>query len=435
MPTDIYIKNADVIPVVPRGKMMKDTGILIENGEIIRVDDSVRVAKDVAGHEVIDAKGHVVLPGLVNAHTHLPEALLRGICDDRPLEQWLWDHVWVMEARMTKKEAAAGARLGCLELIKNGVTGFIDQFYYANELAEAVRDSGIRALLCPSIFNDNAESGSIENCLKRACTVANEWQDKHPRIRMGLGPHAPYTVDKDILLRVKAFADKLSVPIHIHISETRWELEQARANFGMSPVQYLESIGLLEARVLAAHCVHVDDKDIALMKTRNVHVLHNPTSNLKLSSGIAPVTKFLERGMNVAIGTDGNASNNNLDVIEEVRLAALLQKNLTDTPTVMPIEQAIELATLNGAKAMGMEHVSGTIENGKAADLIIVNRTGVHMVPQHNILSNLIYSSNPADIRTLIVDGELVMEERKVLTLDEEKVIEDAERAAAVLKG
>jgi 5-methylthioadenosine/S-adenosylhomocysteine deaminase len=433
---DIIIKNAIVIPVVPSGKLMKDAGIIIEAGKIVQIGTSAQVRSESCGHEIIDANNCVVIPGLINAHTHLPETLLRGICDDQPLERWLWDYVWVMEAKMTKKEALAGARLGCIELIKSGVTAFIDQFYYAHEIATAVVESGIRALLCPSVFDNNPEAGSIENCFNRACVVVKEWQEKHPRVKMGIGPHATYTVDKDMLLRIYEFAVEHQLPLHIHLSETSWELKQIMSKFGVrSPIQHLQKLNILEnTRILGAHCVYVDERDLVIMQQHDFHVLHNPTSNLKLAAGIAPITKFIERGINVCIGTDGSASNNNLAILEEVMLAALLQKNLTSNPTAIPIEQALEIATINGAYAMGLSDLIGSIEVGKSADLTIIGLRSPHMNPSTNVLSNLIYASNPSDIRTVIVDGKIIMRERELLTLNETDVIEDANRAVEVLK-
>ncbi len=434
---DILIENATVIPVRPSGKVFKNHSILIENGKIAALGKIEDIKKEHSLTGVRNISGHkkLVMPGMINGHTHLPETLLRGICDDEMLEKWLWDHVWVWEGRMKPKQAKAGSMLGTLELIKNGVTGFIDQFYYTNEIAEAVDESGIRGLICPSVFDNNAEAGSIDNCFKRACEVVDQWYGKEDRIMWGMGPHAPYTVDKDWLLKIKDFVHDRKLPIHIHVQETQWEIDQAQESFGNSPVKYMEEIGLLEEKILAAHCVVTSDEDRDIMKKYDVHVLHNPTSNLKLSSGIAPVQNYLERGINVTVGTDGNGSNNDLDMLTEIHLAALLQKYSTGVPTAMPLDWTLDLATINGAKAMGIDDRVGTLEVGKEADMIIMNVSGVNMNPPHDMLSNLIYSSSSRDIETVMVKGNIIMEEGRVLTMDEEKVIEEGNEAMRVLRG
>ena len=434
---DIIIENATVIPVRPAGVVLENHSVLIQDGKISAVAsrDTIKENFMLNNVKIIDGKNKLVLPGLINGHTHLPETLLRGICDDEMLEKWLWDNVWVWEGRMTAKEAKAGSLLGCLELIKNGVTGFIDQFYYANEIAEAVVESGIRGLLCPSVFDNNAEAGSIDNCFKRACEVVDQWYGKNERVMWGMGPHAPYTVDKEWLWKIKDFGHDRQLPIHIHMQETQWEVDEAKKNFGKTPFQYLKEIDLLTEPILAAHCVFSSEEDRKIMAEHDIHVLHNPTSNLKLSSGIAPVTDYLDAGINVTVGTDGNGSNNDLDMLSEIQLAALLQKFRTGKPTAMPLDRTLDTATINGAKAMGMGDKLGTLEVGKLADVVIMDCSGVNMNPPHNPLSNLVYSSSSKDIETVIVGGTIVMENRKVLTMDEEKVIQDAIEAMHVLRG
>ena len=434
---DILIRDAAVIPVRPADTVLKEHSILIREGRIAALGpiDEIKRNHSLRDAEVIDGRNKLALPGLINGHTHLPETLLRGICDDEMLEKWLWDNVWVWEGRMKPREAKAGSMLGCLELIKNGVTGFIDQFYYANEIAEAVVDSGIRGLLCPSVFDNNAEAGSIDNCFKRACQVVDQWHGKHDRVKWGMGPHAPYTVAEEMLLKIKDFGHDRRLPIHIHMQETQWEMDEAQKNFGKTPFQYLGDIGLLSEPILAAHCVVSTPADRKIMAEADVHVLHNPTSNLKLSSGIAPVNDYLDAGINVCVGTDGNGSNNDLDMLSEIQFAALLQKYSTGKPTAMPLARTLDTATINGARAMGMEGEIGTLEVGKLADIVIMDCSGVNMNPQHNLLSNLIYSSSSRDIETVLVGGEIVMRDHAVLTMDEALVISDAADAMHVLRG
>ncbi len=435
----ILIKNADLLPVRTKGKragLVKGCAIVIESGEVREISNTPFKQNRSRG-EKIDAKGCIVLPGLVNAHTHLPETLERGICDDATLDDWLWNHIWVMEGRMTKKEAYAGALLGCLEMIKCGTTSFIDQFYYASELADAVDLAGVRGLLCPSVFDNCAESKTLERAFVRAKEVITERQGKSDRVTWGIGPHAPYTVNKDMLLRIAEFADERNLPMHIHLHESKWEMDKAMNDFGMSPIQYLDSFGFFgkKRKVLGAHCVFIDEKDMAIMKKSDFSVLHNPRCNLKLANGVAPVSEMMDRGINVALGTDGCASNNNLFMIEDLLIATILQKYKVGDPRAMPIEDAIELATINGARAMGLEDKLGSVEVGKRADIIIVDMKGAHTTPAHNALSNLIYASSSHDVRTTIVDGKVLMQNREVRALDEEKVIEMANEAAQVLLG
>ncbi len=425
----MIIEHGTVIPVRPRGQIIDDGAVLVEDGAIVAIGPTNELKRDRAGHDRIDANGGIVLPGLVNAHTHLPETLIRGICDDAPLHEWLTDHIWIYEGHMRGDDASAGAQLGCLELIKSGVTALIDQFYYVREVHEAVAASGQRALLCPSIFDNCPEGGSIEETYDLALKHARQLKNAHPRIQMGIGPHAPYTVPPEMLQRLAEVARKEALPIHVHVSETKREVDDANADWGCSPVAHLETLGILDLDTLAAHCVWVDDRDIALLATHDTPVLHNPTSNLKIGAGVAPVAAMLEAGVNVAVATDGCASNNNLSIIEEMKLAALLQKGTLRQPTAVTIWEAIEMGTINGARAMGLEESIGTLEPQKRADCIIIDTGSPHLHPTHNALSNVIYAANAGDIDTVIVDGEVLMRNREVTALDEQEVIAAAARA------
>ena len=420
--SDLFIEAKYIISGAKCNKVIKNGGILIEDDEIIAVGKVETVKSLVSRHDRLDRTKHIVIPSLVNSHTHIPETLLRGICDDEKLMTWLNDYIWPFERRMTSEDAYYGTLLGCLELIESGVSGFIDQYFYAKSIEKAAKEAKIRALICPSVFA-TPESGSLENTWKHVSSLLNNRiPDKGKLVNFGIGPHAPYTVPEEYLYKIKEIASKNSLSIHIHLNETKSEVEQAMKDFGMSPIEYVHKIGLTEEKVLAAHCVNTQNKDWKIMQESDFTVLHNPQSNLKMTSGIAPIYKYLELGINVAVGTDGNASNNDLGMIEEISTAAMLQKHLSHDPKVLDNKQALCLGTINGMKALGVQS-TGISEKSKA-DLTILSLERSHSWPQNNITSNVVYSSSSSDVSDLIVNGTLVYYNKEHQTLNKEKIIE-----------
>lgn len=409
-------------------KVIKDAGILIEENKIIEVGKHEDVKKQIRGHDIIQRENHIAIPLLINAHTHLPETLLRGICDNEKLEKWLYEYIWPFEQRLTAEDAYYGALLGCLELIESGVGGFIDQYFFAEQIKEAAQQAKIRALLCPSVFDNTPEYGSLENTWKEVKkNLISELSKKEEHlVRWGIGPHAPYTVPKDYLLEIKDFAVEYNIPIHIHLSETDIEVINAKKEFGATPIEYIDRIGLTEAKILGAHCVHTTKRDIEIMKNNDFVVLHNPQSNLKLASGIAPIVSYLKNNIQVALGTDGNASNNDLGILEEMNTLALLQKYKTNDPSALQNEQALKIATVNGMKAMGIEY-SG-ISRNSTADLTILSLESSHSWPQINPISNIVYSSSSKDVTDVLVNGYLVYENKKHKTLNKEEIIKKCEK-------
>ncbi|MFQ5795073.1 MAG: amidohydrolase [Candidatus Bipolaricaulia bacterium] len=397
--------------------------IAIEGGEIQAIGSPDTFDRGVFGR-VLDGEDKLVMPGFVNAHTHLPMVLLRGYADDLPLKPWLEEKIWPVEAELRAAGTETiywGALLGIAEMIRSGTTACADMYYHMDQVARAVKESGVRALLSWGIIAPEIDE-QVERQLETAADFVNEWDGAAGgRIATALSPHAPYTCDAEVWRRAVELAEADGVRIHTHLAETAGEVEDAYRNWGVSPVRYLEDLGVFTTSVLAAHCVHVSDEDIERLVAHGVHVVHNPGSNLKLASGIAPVERMLEAGIPVALGTDGAASNNNLDMLEEIRLASLLQKVEHQDPTAVSALEALRMGTVHGAMALGFDGI-GVLEAGGPADLIIVDLDQVHMVPNYNLISNLVYAGQSGDVETVIVNGQIVMEARKILTFDEAQV-------------
>jgi len=366
---------------------------------------------------VLEGQGRLVMPGLVNAHTHLAMVLFRGFADDLPLKEWLEGAIWPAERHLKPQEVYWATLLGCAELLHSGVTAFADMYFYMDEVARAVEVSGLRAQLAYGMIAPDPEKEGPE--LERGLELVKRWHGAaEGRIQVALAPHAPYTCGAGLWERAVELAQEHKVMIHTHLAETEKEVADSLERHGRSPVEYLEDLGVFSIPVLAAHCVHLSERDIEILAEHDVRVVHNPTSNMKLGSGVAPVQKLLAAGVNVALGTDGAASNNDLDMWEEMRLAALLAKQ-SGEPTALPAPQALRLATTDGARALGLPE--GEIREGAPADLIILNLERAHLIPQYNLVSNLVYAAHAADVETVIVAGEILMEEGRIMKFDEEE--------------
>ncbi|MEW6592822.1 MAG: amidohydrolase family protein [Candidatus Hadarchaeota archaeon] len=422
----MIIKGGHVLTMNSRRRLIKGGSVVINGGRISSVGEEIKEKADT----VIDARGKVVLPGLINCHTHLAMTLLRGVADDMELMPWLETKIWPLEKNLTAARVHAGALLGCLEMIKSGTTCFADNYFFMDEVAKAVEQSGIRGDLSYGII-ELGDPKKRESELKIGEKLVKDWQGKADgRILTMFGPHAPYTCSPECLVNVKELAKKHKVGIHIHVAESQDETKQITEKYGKRPVEHLDSIGFLGPEVLAAHCVWLDEKEIKILHDRGVKPVHNPVSNMKIGCGVSPVPEMLNVGIPVALGTDGAASNNSLDMINEMKFAALLNKVHKLAPTVMPAYSVLEMATINGAKALGLEKEIGTIEVGKKADIIIVDLHRPHLTPVHNVIPHLVYSAVGGDVDTTIVDGKILMKGRKVQTLDEERVMEKAQEAS-----
>jgi len=382
--------------------------------------------------ETIDCRGRVVMPGLLNAHTHVPMTLLRGLADDLRLDVWLMGYMMPVEREFVNPEfVALGTKLGCAEMIRSGVTCFADMYYFEEVIAQATADAGMRALCGQTVLRfPTPDATSYEDSLARARDFIERWRG-HPLIVPAPAPHAPYTCTSEILRASAELAAEFDVPLHIHLSETALEVESSRREHGMPVVPWVKKHGLFDAKVLAAHCVHVDEGEIRALKNFNAGVAHNPTSNLKLGAGIAPVARMLELGVDVGIGTDGPASNNDLDMFEEMRLAALLAKGAGGDPTALPARDALAMATRVGARAMHLDHLTGSLEAGKRADLIVVDLDRLHNVPAfdrdpNGIYAQIVYASKSTDVVDVMCNGRWLMRDRALLTLDERELREAA---------
>ena len=430
MTTSILIKNAFILS--PNTDFEDRQSILIKDDIISEIAPEIDEAN---ADKIIDATGKIVLPGLINTHTHLSMTLFRGLADDLSLDTWLNDHIWPMEANLNGDYCYIGALLGAVELIKSGTTTFSDMYFYMEDVARAVEDAGIRAVLSYGMIDfgdaERREAEIEENLqLFKSC---NGMADG--RIKVFFGPHSPYTASEDLLIKVRELADEYNMGIHIHVSETEKEINDSLDEKGLRPFEYLEKIGFLGPDVVAAHCVWLSDEEIEIIKKHDVKVSHNPCSNMKLASGIAPVSKLIENDICVSIGTDGTSSNNNLDLIEELKTASLLQKVSTLDPKVLTSDEAITMATIKGAEALGLENEIGSIEVGKKADIILIDTNSANMVPDSSSLSsNVIYSANGSNVDTTICNGKILMENKKLTVLDEQEIYDKARKAIKELK-
>ncbi len=373
---------------------------------------------------VIDGRQHIVLPGLVNTHTHLSMTLMRNYADDLAFWPWLLERVKPLEDHLVPEDVRVGARLGIAEMIRGGTTCFHDMYFHLDEVADEVANAGLRARLCGALFDN---SGQGEQLLASAVGLHDRWHGKADgRVTVGLGPHSPYLCSVAYLREILAEAERLRCGLHVHVAETEREVAESRERHGMTPVQLLADLGCFRVPVVAAHGIYVDADDRRLLRDGGVSVAHNPGSNLKLANGIAPVQELLDDGINVSLGTDGAASNNNLNVFEEMHLAALLQKWLRRDAEALPARQVLRMATINGAKALGLDAHIGSLEVGKQADIVLVDAAQPHLAPRHDPIALLVYSAQAADVDTVLVAGRVLLENRELKTLDAEALLTQA---------
>ena len=419
---DLLLTNARIVTMDAAFTVHPSAAIAIAGGRILAVGD---VAADYSAAETVDCRGRVVIPGLVNAHTHAPMSLLRGLADDLRLDVWLMGYMMPVEREFVRPDfVALGTSLACAEMIRSGTTCFADMYYFEEAVAQAAADAGMRAFCGETVLKfPTPDAPSFEDGLAYARDFITRWKG-HPLIVPGVAPHAPYTCTTEILRSSAELSAEFDVPLHIHLAETTFEVEESRKHHGMPVVPWVKKQRLFDAKVLAAHCVHVDEGEIRTLKDARAGVAHNPTSNLKLGSGIAPVAKMLAAGVDVGIGTDGTASNNDLDMFEEMRLAALLPKGITTDPTVVPARQALAMATCVGARALHLGDVTGSLEPGKRADLAILDLEQPHNVPRFErdpnaIYSQIVYAAKSTDVVDVMCEGRWLMRDRRLLTLDE----------------
>ncbi len=415
-----------IITVNPTNQVYKKGAIAFENGKITYVGE---VPKNLAEYdEVIDVQGDYVLPGLVNTHGHASMSLLRGYADDLPLQQWLEEKMWPIEAQYTKEHAKWGTYLSLIEMLRTGTTTFVDMYDNMDEVAMAVEASGARARLCRGMIGFGTEE-LRQSKLEEAASFVRNWNNQaNGRITTMMSPHSPYTCNPQFIEQIVSKALELDAPIHIHMSETKAEVEQNEKEYGERPVKHLEKLGVFSKRSLVAHAVHVEDWEMDILAKNDVKVSNNIISNLKLASGIAPVPEMLNKGITVSLGTDSSASNNNLDLFEELKQVALLFKGVRNDATLIPAEKALQMATLHGAEAIWLEDQIGSLEVGKEADLIVMNTKQAFYQPAHNPISHLVYSGSGRDVKDVFVQGKQVVKNGECITIDEEKVIFEVNR-------
>lgn len=397
---------------------------------------SVGLEKDLIGkynpRETIDCKGKILMPGLINAHTHVPMTLLRGLADDLKLDVWLLGYMMPVEREFVSPDfVQLGTSLACAELALSGVTCFADMYYFEEDVAKATTAAGLRAVCSQSVLKfPTPDARSFEDSLAYARDFINRWKG-HSLIEPSVAPHAPYTCTIEILKATSLLAQEFNVPLHTHLAETAIEVENMRRETGMPVIPYVKKQGIFEAKVLAAHCVHIDPGEIRTMVHAKAGISHNPSSNLKLGSGIAPVARMLEAGLNVGIGTDGPASNNDLDMFEEIRLTAFLAKGISGDPTCLPAVTALTMATRLGAQAIHLGHLTGSLEPGKRADIILIDLDKIHNSPRFNrepdnAYASIVYAAKSTDVTDVMVNGSWVVRDQKLLTLNQEDLLQNA---------
>jgi 5-methylthioadenosine/S-adenosylhomocysteine deaminase len=423
---DIMLVNALVLTMDEQLSQFEPGAVAVRGTSILAVGPEAEIKRNYAAKEIVDCNGKVLMPGLVNAHTHVPMTLLRGLADDLRLDVWLMGYMMPVEREFVSPDfVRLGTLIACAELIRAGVTAFADMYYFEEDVAKATTEAGLRALCSQTVLKfPTPDAQTYEDSLAMARDFIQRWKG-NDLIVPSVAPHAPYTCTDEILRATAQLAVEFDVPLHTHLAETALEVDNMRRETGMPVIPYVKKQGLFDAKVLAAHCVHVDEGEMRTMLHAGAGVAHNPTSNLKLASGIAPVPKMLEVGLNVGIGTDGPASNNDLDMFEEVRLAALLAKNSNNDPTTLPAPMALTMATRMGAKALHFGDVTGSLESGKRADLILVDISSLHNSPQFrregsNIYAQIVYAGKSNDVTDVMVNGKWLMRAHKLLTVDEE---------------
>ena len=421
---DIIIKNGMILTLDSKNSIY-DTGFLCIRGDSIS-KIGTGTPTSFKAEKVIDARGGLILPGLVNCHTHAAMSLFRGLADDLPLMEWLNNYIFPAERKMDAEFVYTGTLLALAEMILSGTTTFCDMYLFEDQVARAARNAGVRCLVGEVLYDfPSPNYGPVEKGLEYTESLIQKWQ-KDPLVSIAVEPHSLFTCSPKLLTASNELALKYKVPLIIHVAETLAEVSELKEKYGKTPVKYLDSLGLLGPHLIADHCVHIEDEDIKTLAAHGVNVVHNPESNMKLASGIAPVPQMLSQGVTVGLGTDGCASNNNLDLFSEMDTAAKLHKVNTLDPTVMDALSVLKLATIHGARVLGLEDVTGSLEVGKKADVIVIDTHKPHLTPMYNATSHLVYAARGNDVSHSIINGQPVMEDRNLLTLDVAEIIKQA---------
>jgi len=428
---DMLITGGTIVTLDERDTLFTPGALAIDGDTIVAVGAKEEILSSYKGRDMIDVPHSIIMPGLVNAHTHAAMTCFRGIADDRELMDWLNNYIFPAESRNVNPELAYwGSVLACAEMIKSGTTTFSDMYIFEEETAQAANQAGMRCLLGEVLFDfPSPNFKTPAEGLAYTEKLIQRWAD-HPLVNIMVEPHSLYTCSPELLKSAKNLADRYQVPLSTHFLENRAEAKQLKEKFGKGATTFLREMGMLDERFFAFHCVVMDDEDIRLFADHGCKVVHNPESNMKLASGVAPVSAMLQQGIVVGLGTDGCASNNNLDMFQEMDTAAKLEKSARLDPTVMSARTVLRMATCNGAKVLGLDRLVGTVEAGKKADLCIIDMNKPHLTPLYDEYSHLVYTVGGADVDTVLINGKMVMKDRRLLTIDEEEAMRRVRRIA-----
>jgi len=433
---DLLISGGTIVTIDEQWNVYENGFVAIRDGMIVAIGDTAALAEhDFHPTETLDARNKIVLPGLVNTHTHLPMVLFRGLADDLELNEWLNKVIFPAESRFVTREfVVAGSELGLAEMIRGGTTTFCDMYYFEDAIAEATNKAGLRAVLGQTVIDFPApDYKTWSEAIASVEAFAGKWEH-NDLILPAIAPHALYTVSTEHLEEVDEMAERLDLPILIHLAEAKTESDFSLKHFGQRPILYLEQIGLLSPRVIGAHAIDVNDQELQILKKREVGIGHCPQSNMKIVAGVAPIPQMLAAGLRVGLGTDGAASNNDLDMWQEIDTAAKLHKLYTGDPTVLSARQALKMATVGGARALHLEESIGSLEVGKMADLILLDVDAPHLVPRYDVYSLLVYAAKASDVADVVVNGQVLMRDRQLKTLDIDHVMDEARSLATRLK-
>ena len=430
---DILVQNGIVLTLDAHGTEISDGAVAICKDTITALGPRVDFS-DWSAARMIDANGGIIMPGLINSHTHASMTCFRGLADDLQLMTWLNDHIFPAEAKLDDQKVYRGALLACAEMIMSGTTCFCDMYLFEDAVARAAKQAGVRAVVGEVLYDfDSPNYGPIEKGFEYTQTLIDTWQDD-PLVTIAVEPHSAYLCQPELLQNAFNLTQSYNIPMVIHLAESKSEVEQIKERYGRTPVKHLAEIGVLAPNVLACHCVELTEEDIALLQRFDVKVAHNVESNMKLASGVAPIPRLLNAGICVGLGTDGCASNNDLDLFLEMDTVAKLHKARALKPTVMDARTVLEMATNQSARALGLNQFIGSLETGKKADLIVIDTNKPHLTPMYNAVSHLVYAVAGSDVTTSIINGTVVMEDRRLMTVDLKKVISDVNKIADEIK-
>ena len=433
---DLIVYGDTIVTMDTAGGIINDGAVAIEDGVILAVGTAAAINAEYRAKQTLPGDRRIVMPGLINGHSHAAMTLLRGVADDLALMDWLNNYIFPAEVEFVDPEfVRIGTELACWEMIRGGTTTFVDMYYFPDTIAEVVERCGMRALISTTVIDQRSpDAESAADSLDKGAGYIERWKNRHPRITPIYGPHANYTLGAEQLAATRRAALEHGVPISIHLSESPFEVQYSKQTYGKTSIEMLDEIGFFEGATIAAHVVWPTDAEIPILVERRVGVIHNPTSNMKIASGIAPIAKMLEAGVLMGIGTDGAASNNDLDLWEEMRLAAFLQKVDRMDPETLPAMTVLAMATRGGAEAIGLGDSIGVLEAGRRADVIQVAFEDVHHVPTYDVISHLVYVTDEQDVVNVVVDGQVLMRDREILTIDTDRVRREAETLAAEIR-